>query len=364
MDKIQGSLDLPINGQTIIGGALLIQGWVFSENKDDFEIETYIDDKFVQKTRWGLPRNDIYTLHSKESAYESGFADMLKVGYLTTGKHSVKIIAVSSKSKIKKLLGYSTITKKKKKPDDKNTFFHIPTGGGGKFTNSGSNFLDIFKNVANLQSTATVLDLGCGMGRIALPLTKFLQPTSEYFGLDTIPWVIDYCKSHISSRFSNFNFGLIDVHNKMYNPDGEYDASNYKFPYKDEKFDFISLISVFTHMIPIDLENYVSEISRVLKKNGKCLLTFFLLNSDRDQNIKNNLTKKTFKFHFSGYRSEFEKIPEKAIAFEETIIRDLLKKYNLIIQEPIHFGEWGGSISYLYNQDIIVCEKSKNNSIS
>ena len=49
------------------------------------------------------------------------------------------------------------------------------------------------------------------------------------------------------------------------------------FPCADNSFDLVFLTSVFTHMFAGDVENYLSEISRVLKPGGKCLITWFLL---------------------------------------------------------------------------------------
>lgn len=39
-------------------------------------------------------------------------------------------------------------------------------------------------------------------------------------------------------------------------------------------------------MLPSDVEHYLSEIARVLRKNGRCLVTFFLLNAESLQLTK------------------------------------------------------------------------------
>src|SRR3954454_3335822 len=58
------------------------------------------------------------------------------------------------------------------------------------------------------------------------------------------------------------------------------EGSEYVFPYPNATFDFVFLTSVFTHMLPTDMEHYVSEIVRVLKPNGRSLCTFLLLNDE------------------------------------------------------------------------------------
>jgi SAM-dependent methyltransferase len=126
-----------------------------------------------------------------------------------------------------------------------------------------------------------VLDVGCGIGRMALPLTKHLARGGTYDGIEIAPWKVRYCRSSIGKRWRNFRFHHADVFNKYYNPDGRLAASAYAFPFSDESFDFAFLVSVFTHMLPDDLEHYLSEIGRVLKRGAKCIASFWLTDAKR-----------------------------------------------------------------------------------
>ena len=58
--------------------------------------------------------------------------------------------------------------------------------------------------------------------------------------------------------------------------------------------------SVFTHMIPVEMENYLSEVSRVLKKKGKCLITYLLLNCESSDLIEQRRSKLDFRFEGKG----------------------------------------------------------------
>jgi len=152
--------------------------------------------------------------------------------------------------------------------------------GDGEFKKVGEVFLQYFIQFGELKPNERVLDVGCGIGRMAVPLTTYLEERANYEGFDIVADGINWCRNNISSKFPNFHFQLADVFNKNYNPNGQHKASEYKFPYENESFDFIFLTSVFTHILPQDLKNYFSEISRVLKRNGRCLITFFLLNKE------------------------------------------------------------------------------------
>lgn len=125
-----------------------------------------------------------------------------------------------------------------------------------------------------------MLDVGCGSGRMALPLTGYLNSEGRYAGFDISQKAIAWCQEHITSAHPNFQFEVSDIYNSLYNPKGKYQSLDFRFPYPDASFDVVFLTSVFTHMFPPDVEHYLDEISRVLKPGGRCLCTYFLLNDE------------------------------------------------------------------------------------
>jgi SAM-dependent methyltransferase len=216
------------------------------------------------------------------------------------------------------------------------------SGGGGDFEEVGKDILQRLIEIGGLKPTERVLDVGCSVGRIAIPLTEYLKDGGSYEGFDIVPKEIKWCQKKISTRFPNFRFQLADVYNKVYNPYGKYRASEYKFPYDDESFDFIFLTSVFTHMITKDMENYLSEIARVLRKEtGRCFITYFLLNSETRRLIEQNQSRYEFSIkRDDGCYVAYEQSPEAALAYDEKFIRKLYEQYHLNIIEPIYFGAW------------------------
>src|SRR5258708_26002415 len=152
----------------------------------------------------------------------------------------------------------------------------------------GEHFFRHFTELGGLKPNHRVLDVGSGIGRMALPLTRYLDPLAggSYEGFDIVAHGVDWCRTQITPRFPHFRFQVADVFNEFYNPGGGYRARVYRFPFSSHSFDFVLLTSVFTHMLPHDLTHYLSEIARVLRPGGRCLITFFLHSAATAANIR------------------------------------------------------------------------------
>lgn len=214
--------------------------------------------------------------------------------------------------------------------------------------------LNYFKDLYHLKENEHVLDIGCGIGRLALPLSSYLSIERRYEGFDIVPEAIEWDKKYITSEFPNFNFTLAEVYNKYYNKTAKITSDLYKFPYANESFDFVFLTSIFTHMRPKEIENYMYEISRVLRKNGRCLITCYLLNNETQYLMNSGKSAINFKFNFGGFASNNVETPESAIALPENFLLRLFEKNNLDIVKPIHYGNWCGRTNFLSFQDIVI----------
>ena len=226
--------------------------------------------------------------------------------------------------------------------------------GGGDFNRVGEEYFRYFVELGGLKPDERVLDVGCGIGRMAVPLTRYLSDRGSYEGIDVFPKGIAWCQENITPRYPNFRFRVADIKNKEYNPGGRFAASEYEFPYEDASFDFVLLTSVFTHLLPDEVENYLSEIRRVLAPGGRCFASFFLLNEDSLDSIRSGKSTIDFRHDFGRYRTKDRETPEAAIAYPEDYVRSLYAERGLGIVEPIRYGAWPGRRDFLSYQDVVV----------
>jgi len=228
--------------------------------------------------------------------------------------------------------------------------------GLAEFKANGEEFLKIYRENCGLRPDERMLDIGCGTGRKTWPLTQYFDARGVYEGVDITKQGIDWCGEKITPRFPNFHFQQIDVYNKLYNPHGTHSANEYKFPFPDASFSFVMLGSVFTHMLPDDLENYLREVARMSAAGGRCLISYFLLNDESLRHVEAGEGTLDLKHAFDNYRVISTEVPEEAIAFDESWVRDLYEKLGLKIVR-LDYGSWCGRANYLSYQDLVLAVK-------
>ncbi|MCT7982131.1 class I SAM-dependent methyltransferase [Laspinema sp. A4] len=229
---------------------------------------------------------------------------------------------------------------------------------GGSFKAIGTEFFRYFVELAGLQPDEAVLDVGCGVGRMAVPLTQYLSDRGSYEGFDIVESGVTWCQSVISPLYPNFQFQRADLYNQYYNPTGTAQANTYRFPYSENCFDFVFLTSVFTHILPDGIDNYLQEIYRVLKPGGRALVTAFLLNEDSLSGLEAGRSTLELKEVFETYRLADKTFPESAVAYEERFFLELADRLGFSVNSPIYYGSWCGREEFLSVQDILLMSKS------
>ncbi len=121
----------------------------------------------------------------------------------------------------------------------------------------------------------SVLDFGCGCGRIGRQFIQQRPRPERYEGLDLHAGMIRWASENLAPHAPGFHFDHHDVFYPGFNP-GEGKPMHERFPFGAAEFSFIVSISVFTHLTEEQAAAYLAEMGRVLEPGGVLLCTWFL----------------------------------------------------------------------------------------
>lgn len=227
-----------------------------------------------------------------------------------------------------------------------------------EFISNGDAFFQHYRRLLDLSPTDAVIDLGSGMGRKARPLTNYLVPPGRFDGLDPVKRGVEWCAAHFTSRYPNFRFHHLDIYNGHYNPTGTLKPSDVRLPFEDSTFDVAVLGSVFTHLLPDDVDHYLGELARVLKPGGRSLITYLLLNDETLALVDAGRAAWRFPYRYDTYAVEIADDPEDTVAHHEGHVLDLYRRHGFTLAGTPHYGSWSGRPDYLDFQDIVVAHRS------
>ena len=125
---------------------------------------------------------------------------------------------------------------------------------GGEFEAIGTMELDLLI-AAGLQPDGYVIDVGCGSGRLAAPLSRYL--TGGYLGTDVVPELLSYASEKAARAEWRFEISL-----------------GLEIPAPDACADIVCFFSVFTHLLHEETYRYLQEAKRVLKPTGRIVFSF------------------------------------------------------------------------------------------
>lgn len=106
-----------------------------------------------------------------------------------------------------------------------------------------------------LEPHHSVVDVGCGSGRLAAQLKGYLQ--SDYLGIDIVPDLLKYAEA--LCKRPDWQFRKVD---------------GLTIPAADGSADFVVFFSVVTHLTQEHSYRYLAEARRVLKPHGKIIFSF------------------------------------------------------------------------------------------
>ncbi len=197
-----------------------------------------------------------------------------------------------------------------------------------------------------LRADSDVLDIGCGIGRVAVALIPVLTE-GTYEGFDIVPQFIRWCSREITPRHPRFRVRLADVRNRQYNRHGGSPAAEYEFPFADSAFDVALAASVFTHMEPDGVRRYLEETFRVLRPGGSLACTFFLVDDEVESLLAANrgafsLDHRLTDAEGSAYLATDARVPEFCVGIFARQLLPVAAEVGFESDPAILHGWWSG----------------------
>jgi SAM-dependent methyltransferase len=179
------------------------------------------------------------------------------------------------------------------------------------------------------------LDIGCGVGRVAIPLTGYLGGDGTYVGVDLWPEGVAWCTSAITPRYPHFTFHLLDLHHNRFNRRARPPVTEVRLPVDDGSADFVMLVAI-NHLTLDELRAFVREAGRALRPGGTYVGTWFLVDD--------------------GTRAVLP--PTYAdVACDEGAMRSALASGHLDLR-ALYPGSWRGGEGTVSVQDVVIAGKA------
>jgi ubiquinone/menaquinone biosynthesis C-methylase UbiE len=105
----------------------------------------------------------------------------------------------------------------------------------------------------------SLIDIGCGSGRLSSHLSKRFGDAITYLGVDVVPELLEYARRRSAPAY---RFEL---------------TSGLSIPVPDGCADFVAAFSVFTHLRPAETASYLRDIHRTLRPGGLLVFSFLEL---------------------------------------------------------------------------------------
>jgi len=224
-------------------------------------------------------------------------------------------------------------------------------GGGYEF--AALEWLGLMTELGGLPRDGTVLDVGCGIGRMAYGLSAWLGFLGAYVGLEIMTDAVATARSTFAA-FPRLRFEHIDVRNAMYNPRGALTTAAVRFAEHATGVDLVLMTSVATHLPYGEFEHYLRQARSVLQPDGRVLVSAFVLDDETEWLARTRPDVRRFVHHreLDCWVADPAN-PLGAVGIPLPSFQALVQRAGLRLDQ-LHPGAWSGRRPWLSYQDVAV----------
>jgi SAM-dependent methyltransferase/tetratricopeptide (TPR) repeat protein len=234
--------------------------------------------------------------------------------------------------------------------------------GGTKenFLDVGCDILRALCSTTPITPASHILEIGSGLGRIAYPLTFYLEG-GRYVGLEIVKHMTEFCTAHVTPLAkpgTSFEFMHLDCYNEFYNPDSKNQLADVEFPNLGD-FDIVFMSSVCTHLEDRELQLYFQKAAKWLRPGGTFWATFFLIDKAAENQLRHFRHRSSLPFDLTGSGPDYYLDARRstlAVAYYPDYVRSKLAESGLR-PTSIYFASWSGVRKEGGTQDLIVAKK-------
>jgi SAM-dependent methyltransferase len=227
--------------------------------------------------------------------------------------------------------------------------------GAGDFWQIGMEIAGLAMATARLSPADRVLDVGCGLGRVALPLSRFIGRIGSYDGFDTSSEYIEWCRSALALDPERFRFHHFSIQSSHYNESGSISAETFTFPWPENSFTLAMAASLFTHLSAPATTKYLHEIARTLQPKGRLFASFFVLDEQSTPLAESGTTDPRLTHRTKQGMIGDPENADAAVAFDAQWLASTLESAGFVF-DAFYPGRWR-HLPVVSHQDIVIAHK-------
>ncbi len=282
LSGLRANIESPIAGQGF-RDKIEIRGWALDLAGDGVTVDVLLDGNLIESIPAKIDRPDVEGYFDlKHSGVARGFRSFIPWASLKEVKANSRVELTIHKGA--KRFSYGPLPVRRVetslKPDQRSQYKNVwdrevnsektamlavaGTASKSDFFSSGETTADTLVRAMDIKASDVVLEIGCGIGRIGVPLTKLC---TKWIGTDISPKMLELARTEIARTGRN-NFELHELF-----------ACNLN-SFRSDSVDKIYCSTVFMHLDEWDRFAYVEDSFRVLKPGGKLYVDNINLEGD------------------------------------------------------------------------------------